>query len=270
MTCLLLGFVQLITTIQEQTFSQFLANHTVSLFKEIKLYFLIFDFLLGCYGTQSLKPYPSQGKQHTSWSIFNFPLVRINHFWDSMRFDWIPIRSLGSLFSPELCPREFFQANFWRGPSLFSWSPQLRSCFFSCSLLSESWTSLLCGNCSQGCPDFNIHNEFFLVCKYQLQQSNSPCWHLTCVRKLSSIDSRNLLDCSCPAVVLTADYQCCCSPPWGPGPVNKRLPSSCLKRASSTSFGFPPWPSLLLAGSRITPFGSPQSWTSSPEPCSHM
>lgn len=73
--------------------------------------------------------------------------------------------------------------------------------------------------------DIHISDQFFLVCKYEVQQNTT--FLITCVKKLSSIHFRNL-DYLCPVVLPFQQIPGLKSSTW-PGPVYM----SCLKKAAT-------------------------------------
>ena len=104
------------------------------------------------------------------WPLLGFLHIRTDDAWAWRRRS---LKYLPPLFSPGPHFKELFQARPWTCQSLLSWCPGLRSCHLSCSLLAGSWIPLYHGNCSQGCPSLHSPGQFFLVCKYEVQESTS-------------------------------------------------------------------------------------------------
>ena len=122
----------------------------------------------------------------------------------------------------------------WTAQSLLSWSPGLWSCYLPCSLFSGTWTAP-----SHGQPrlllTFTYPTSFSLFVKVKchkapLHISSS----ITCVRKLLSMPSRNLLDCLCPAVLSLQQISGWLKIPMRISACKCEAHSSCLKKASST------------------------------------
>lgn len=89
-----------------------------------------------------------------------------------------------------------------RHKSTNSKSKILLSALISPLRILNSWRH---GNCRQGCPSTSdIHNQFSLLCKYQVQQSTSSWWHLNhlCQETVTSgclKCSRSLFPWGCPS-----------------------------------------------------------------------
>lgn len=56
-----------------------------------------------------------------------------------------------------------------------------------CSLVSGSWTPPYHSHCSQACPDHILY-QFFLLCKYNVQQKTSSCWTPDSLKAQQSAD----------------------------------------------------------------------------------
>lgn len=106
---------------------------------------------------------------------------------------------LDPLFSPGFYPMGLFQPHPWTGHSLLSWRPRLECCCLPLSILFGSWSGLTQGLCSQICPQPSypqISSSLSVDIRSSRAGSSIPC-----VRKLSLTHSKNLLVCSCPAVL---------------------------------------------------------------------
>lgn len=101
---------------------------------------------------------------------------------------------------------------------------------FPCSFFTGFWTPSCHHYCRQDFPDLHIPHQFFLVCKYGIQQSTSS--HR--VKKFSSIHSRNLLDCLW-SVVPSADVGMAHVVHMNTRACQQEAVSSCLKVASSSN-----------------------------------
>ena len=114
---------------------------------------------------------------------------------------WRATSSPGPPFSLGPYCTGFFQGDLWRG--LFSWNPGLLVLLFallppltvlnstiSCSLQPKLTPPYKWGRTGWGCGSTRSSRAPFLV-----------SLSIAYVRKLSSIHSRNLLDCLCPAVL---------------------------------------------------------------------
>lgn len=136
---------------------------------------------------------------------------------------WILTSFLGPLSSPECYPTGLFQANSWRGQSLLSLSPALWSCFFPapsshdleyCYLLITVF--------------FNLHipNDLPSPLFVSMRSSRAPLLSdsfITCVRQLSSLHSRNLLDCLCPPGLSLQQALGCLKSPWRAEPIDVKM-----------------------------------------------
>lgn len=83
-------------------------------------------------------------------------------------------------------------------------------------------------------PNLQFHNKFFLVCKYEVHKSISPCWllHHLWSGRLWPVHSRNPLDCYCPAALPLQKIVGW----WKPSMRTRTCEcEACLKKASAAS-----------------------------------
>lgn len=97
-------------------------------------------------------------------------------------------------------------------------------------------------------PNFTSPVLYLLACKHEVQQSVSPLisFSITCVKKLSSVPSRNLLDCLCSAAWPFQQISW-----WLKSTVMSRAceheaSASCLNKVSFTFFFFILWMQCIL------------------------
>ena len=150
---------------------------------------------------------------------------------------WIPASSSQPIFSPGSHSTVFFQAHPWRG--FKSALLKSKAVILLFTLLSPPGilNSTFLWTLQPTLPlTFMSLTKFFLVCKCLVQLSTFPCWFLDYLCwKMSSMHSRNLVDCLSTAVLRFQQAS-----GWLKSPMRTRACeceafSSCLKKASSTS-----------------------------------